>query len=674
MNVQDQINNKTWVSYPTVQVVAFIVTFGQENQQKYKTIITGLLPEVLKQHKLRKDAIDFVLRRWNIASNDNELEIISRLLKRAIKLAEKIWLIALLSGVVLVGTGSVASISINNKQEVKQPPEPTRRIPDCVKQSICISLAELAQIENLYLDISELTVQFRELSTPDDRLSIRNQGINSGEVGIDGQDVTYEGTIIGSFKGGDGTNPLMVSFNSNATREAAQSVIRSITYENISKNPSPGTRTVEFKITDGNRAINEPPFTTSFRIIPNTNGIVFNAPNNVIAKENSDLLVSGISLSAPDKEEFTVILEVASGTLSVKTDVTNGLIANKIRGNKTEKVTLTGTVAQINTTLASTAAVTYRGRKGFTGEDFLILTGNINKREKGLVWPPKAQNHEPVSQRTSITVNPLNPPPVVTVPEKEIANENTELPISPIKIEDPNNEIIIVNLEVSNGTLTIKSDVPNGLTANSISNNKTNKVTIKSSIIRINNTLADSAGLIYKSNQEYTGEDNLKVTANDGNKIGTSNIGILVNDNPVLSVPEYVTTSNGMIITKAEAMNLIESWLVEKKNVFAFPYNFQVIDRYTTGEYRKAREGSVEWLKKYNGYYTFGSPKVSSTGKFFAQENQVKIDVRVYQEQTLRVNEEIDPTQSRLSDGVYRYTLQLDNGSWKIANSQDISK
>lgn len=675
MNVQDKVNNQSWVDYHTAQIVAFIVTLGQEDKQRYRIIISGLLPEVLKQNQSRKDAIDFVLRRWNKASGDNELKTISRLLKRAIFFAENILLIALISGVFLVATGSLATILIANNK----PEEPGDDIPppgvvsDCVKQSSCISLVELAEIENRYLNISELTVQFKDKVTPDDLLSIRNQGTNSGEVGINGQDVTYEGTIIASFKGGEGTNPLIVTFNTNATREAAQSVVRSITYQNISKNPSPGTRTVEFKITDGYGAINKPPFTTSFQIIPNTNGIVFTAPSALTAKENSDLLLSGISLSAPDKEEVTVILEVASGTLTVKTDVTNGLIANQIRSNKPEKVTLTGTVAQINTTLAGTAAVTYRGRKGFTGEDFLTITGNINKREKGLVWPPKAQNHEPVSQRTSITVNPLNPPPVVIVPEKQIANENTELPISQIKIEDPNNQIINLTLEVSNGTLTIKSDVTNGLTANSINNNNKNKVTIKSSIIRINNTLAHSAGLLYKSNQDYTGEDNLKVTANDGNKTGTGNIGILVNDNPVLSVPEYVIPNNGITITKPEAINVIKSWLSNGKNqAFGNTYNQQVVYQYTTGQYRENSLGKIQWLRERQSFDKFGMPVVQPISELLEKGDQVIIDFKVNESFTRYVGQNIDLGNTGSSTSLYRFTLQFEDNIWKIANVQPI--
>ncbi len=478
MNVSDEVDRESWVSSPTANIVAFLVTLGKENKHKYRNIIRGLLPEVLKQHKSRKDAIDFVLRRWDIASDDDEMRTISNLLKRAIILAEKSWLIALLVGIFLVATGGIATTLIANNSSEKGTTTifpPIGAVPDCVKKENCISLIELVELkdsESPNFDTGELTVQFKGKSTPNDRLSIRNQGNNQGEVGINGKDVTYEGTLIGTFKGGEGTKPLIVTFNTNATREAAEAVVRSITYQNISENPNPDTRTIEVKITDGDGGITKTPLTRNIRIIPNKSSIVLTVPGAVTAKENSDLPLSGISLSAPDNEKVTVILEVSNGILTVKSDVTNGLTTNNISGNEQQKVTLTGTVAQVNTTLADTAAVTYRSKQDFIGEDSLIVTANVNSIQKGLVWPPKAQKNEPVSKPIGITINFLNPPPVVTVPDNQLANENTELAINGINIEDPNHEVVNVTLEVSHVTLTIKTDVPVGFTTDCISNNK----------------------------------------------------------------------------------------------------------------------------------------------------------------------------------------------------------
>lgn len=686
MNVTDKSDSQSWGNFISTYTIAFIVTAGDKDKQKYRRIIHGLLPEVLKQHRYRKNAVDFVLSRWNIASDDKEMKIISKLLKDAIRLAENGWLIALLSGVVLITTGSIAiRLLANNSQQPPAASNPDKIttifsqpvVPDCVTQGNCTSLFELVELNDRYspnFDKGELTVQFKGNSTSDDRLAIRNQGNNRGQVGINGQDVTYEGTVIGSFKGGNGENPLIVTFNTNATRKAAEAVVGSITYDNVSQNPNSGTRTVEIRISDGDGGISKTPLTRNISIIPKTN-LELTVAGAITTKENSDLALNGINLSTLDDKKVTVVLEVSNGTLSLKDNVANGLTADNIKDNKTGKVILSGTAAQIKTTLTDTAALIYRGRKDFSGEDSLIVTGNINRtKQKGLVWQPKAQKSQPVSKRIGITVKPLNYPPVVTLPGNQTTNENTELAINGVSIKDPNNQAVIVTLEVSEGILAIKNDVADGLTADSISDNYKSKVTLKDSITKINKTLTDPAGIIYKGKAKYTGKDKLNVTADDGKDTDRGSVNIIVNDNPTLNIPENVTSSDGMTITKPDAVNLIKSWLSQKQNILGYPYDLGMLGRYTTGKYYRARKGASDWLKQRSGNYTFSSPSVKPAGEFVAKENQVIIDLKVYQKQRLRVRGKIDPTRDSPVNGVYRYTLEFANGGWKIADSEEIKK
>ena len=227
------------------------------------------------------------------------------------------------------------------------------------------------------------------------------------------------------------------------------------------------------------------------------------------------------------------------------------------------------------------------------------------------------------------------------------------------------------------GKLTIKTDVPDGLTTDSISNNKENVVTLKSSIARINNTLADSAGVIYKGKQNYTGEDNLNITANDGEKIDQGSIGIIVNDNPklILSVLKSVTTSSGITITESDAVNLIESWLNDgKTKAFGYTYNQQVVEQYTIGEYKNKSLEKIEWLRQRNAFDEVDIRVVQPVGAFLAQGNQVTIDIKVSESFKRYVGGNIDPGNTVSSTGLYRFTLQVENGSWKIANSQEINK
>jgi hypothetical protein len=89
-----------------------------------------------------------------------------------------------------------------------------------------------------------LTVTLTANGTSDDRLEIRNTGTGAGQIGVSGSSVSYSGTAIGSFTGGSGVTPLLVTFNSSATPAAAQALLRNVTFRNVNASPSLNTRTV----------------------------------------------------------------------------------------------------------------------------------------------------------------------------------------------------------------------------------------------------------------------------------------------------------------------------------------------------------------------------------------------------------------------------------------------
>ena len=58
-----------------------------------------------------------------------------------------------------------------------------------------------------------LTVSFTAGGTAHDRLAVHNQGTGPGQVGVSGSNVTYGGTVIGTFSGGtNGATPLVITF------------------------------------------------------------------------------------------------------------------------------------------------------------------------------------------------------------------------------------------------------------------------------------------------------------------------------------------------------------------------------------------------------------------------------------------------------------------------------
>ena len=94
------------------------------------------------------------------------------------------------------------------------------------------------------------------MDAAEDVLSIRDQGSGPGQIGFDGTNVRYSGTLIGAASGGSGGTDLVVSLNNNATPTAVTALVRNITYENLDTlSPTTGARTVRFTVDDGDGGV-----------------------------------------------------------------------------------------------------------------------------------------------------------------------------------------------------------------------------------------------------------------------------------------------------------------------------------------------------------------------------------------------------------------------------------
>ena len=81
-----------------------------------------------------------------------------------------------------------------------------------------------------------------------DTVAIRNQGTGAGQIGVSGSDVSFGGSVIGSFAGGAGST-LTVTFNAAATAAGIEALIENLTYANSSDTPT-ASRSLELKVTD----------------------------------------------------------------------------------------------------------------------------------------------------------------------------------------------------------------------------------------------------------------------------------------------------------------------------------------------------------------------------------------------------------------------------------------
>src|SRR3954465_6044970 len=70
-----------------------------------------------------------------------------------------------------------------------------------------------------------------------DTVALRNQGTGTGEIGVSGSNVSFGGTLIGSFAGGAGST-LTVTFNAAATAAGIEALIENLTYANSSDTPT----------------------------------------------------------------------------------------------------------------------------------------------------------------------------------------------------------------------------------------------------------------------------------------------------------------------------------------------------------------------------------------------------------------------------------------------------
>ncbi|MCA8946341.1 MAG: hypothetical protein KDB29_08950, partial [Planctomycetes bacterium] len=111
----------------------------------------------------------------------------------------------------------------------------------------------LTDADSSDFDTGTMTVTITSNGTANDSLLIENQGMSAGQIGTNATTVFFGGTAIGSFSGGSGTAPLVITFSgSSATPAAAQALMRAVQFDNSSASPSLAVRTIELQVSDEN--------------------------------------------------------------------------------------------------------------------------------------------------------------------------------------------------------------------------------------------------------------------------------------------------------------------------------------------------------------------------------------------------------------------------------------
>jgi len=88
-----------------------------------------------------------------------------------------------------------------------------------------------------------------------DQLSVRNDGVNAGQIGVAGNAVSYGGTQVATFSGGTGSSPLVITFNAAASSAAVQATLRNVTFQTGNSAPVQPTRGVSVVLTHADNGV-----------------------------------------------------------------------------------------------------------------------------------------------------------------------------------------------------------------------------------------------------------------------------------------------------------------------------------------------------------------------------------------------------------------------------------
>jgi hypothetical protein len=181
-------------------------------------------------------------------------------------------------------------------------------------------------IQLLDFDGGALSVWLSNNGTADDRLAIKDSPIARNKVSLAGNVISYSKLVsdvlqtyeIGSYTGGNGLDPLVITFNANAFKNEVQAVLKVLTFAVDSENPSTALREVSFQLTDGDGGTSNTT-TRSINVVSVIDNPVVTVTNTVVEYLEAGaavLIDEGITVSDLDSPDFDggrLIVKAASG-------------------------------------------------------------------------------------------------------------------------------------------------------------------------------------------------------------------------------------------------------------------------------------------------------------------------------------------------------------------------
>ncbi|MEC6900324.1 hypothetical protein [Photobacterium piscicola] len=289
--------------------------------------------------------------------------------------------------------------------------------------------------------------------------------------------------------------------------------------------------------------------TVDITVTPVNDAPINTVPAPFDVNEDSSHIITGLSIADVDAKEsgtsgqMTVELNVEHGQLSIIAADTQGLT---ITDNGDGKLVISGDIDKINTLLNS--GIEYSGDENFNGSDQLTMTtsDNGNVGSGGTLTDVST---------VDITVAAVNDAPVNEVPTTIMASEDTATVVDGLKVTDTDfneladNKAMSVTLAVNHGSLSISLSAGNGV---EVTDDGSGNVVLKGSMADINAVL--DSGVSYTAAENFSGNDELTITTNDGGNTGsggslstTNKVNITVTpkaDMPSLSLsPDHIQTA-----------------------------------------------------------------------------------------------------------------------------------
>lgn len=163
--------------------------------------------------------------------------------------------------------------------------------------------ASVSDVDSANFDGGLLRVEIASNGTANDTIAVRNQGTGANQIGVSGADLTFEGSVIGTFTGGGGANPLVVALNGNANELAVTALLQNLTFDNSSQAPFTGDRSIRFSMTDGDGSSSEDYFRNVSVIATNDSPVA--VTGSYAITEGANLLLDASASSDPDNSSLT---------------------------------------------------------------------------------------------------------------------------------------------------------------------------------------------------------------------------------------------------------------------------------------------------------------------------------------------------------------------------------